>query len=312
MAVPLQLRALAALLAHQQQVHQGAPGGLGQAQDRAEREQARFAEKNRPKDLKEILEIAADHADAHDMMAVHINRIMSRLIASKYFYVEYENLALDWVKDQFKGRAAVQFRIVLKEAKRVATTTGIGQNSVLYRVLRDLLLAYPSHALKASNMQKNKEMLVWSPTKTAVETHAAWMTYYESYDRAVALTHNLDDVTLIVPAQDWATRFTEMQDVFPPWVMSLIINYPGRFTSMTTCWAAINAEALRQETGRKQSSARVFQLCDGAGMGDMEYVDDFPLNYKEAGPGAGLALCAMERAPAAGGKNAPQGNCKGV
>ena len=76
MAVPLQLRALAAWLAHQQQVHQGAPGGLGQAQDRAEREQARFAEKNRPKDLKEILEIAADHADAHDMMAVHINRIM--------------------------------------------------------------------------------------------------------------------------------------------------------------------------------------------------------------------------------------------
>ena len=57
-------------------------------------------------------------------------------------------------------------------------------------------------------MLKKKEMLVWSPTTTAAETHAVWMTYYESYDRSVALSHNLDDVTLIVPAQDWATRFT--------------------------------------------------------------------------------------------------------
>ena len=51
------------------------------------------------------------------------------------------------------------------------------------------------------------------------------MAYYEAYDRAVDLTRNLADVTLIVPAQDWATRFTEMQAVFPAWVTTLIINY---------------------------------------------------------------------------------------
>ena len=61
---------------------------------------------------------------------------MTRIIASKYFYVEYENQVLGWLKDQFKGWSAVQFRIVLREDKRVATTTVIGQNRVLYRVLR--------------------------------------------------------------------------------------------------------------------------------------------------------------------------------
>ena len=83
-------------------------------------------------------------------MNTHIYRLMTRLIASQYFYKEYEQLALDWLEDQFKFRAAVQFRIVLKEAKRVATTSGIGQNSVLYRVLRDMLLAFwaPHMALR--------------------------------------------------------------------------------------------------------------------------------------------------------------------
>ena len=133
-------------------------------------------------------------------------------------------------------------------------------------------------------------MLAWPPGMTTAEIHLIWMTYYESYDRAVALTNNLQDVTLIVPAQDWATRFTEMQEVFPPWVTSLIVNYPGRFTSMTTCWAAINAEALRQAASR--SAARMFQLADA---GEMMYADDFPLYYEEAGPSAGSAICAMGR-----------------
>jgi hypothetical protein len=45
----------------------------------------------------------------------------------------------------------------------------------------------------------------------------------------VALTAGMVDVTLMVPAQDWATRFTEMQSHFPSWVTTLIIDYPGRF-----------------------------------------------------------------------------------
>jgi hypothetical protein len=54
-----------------------------------------------------------------------------------------------------------------------------------------------------------------SKTKTVVEIHSAFMAYYEAYDRAVALTAGIVDVTLVVPAQDWATRFTEMQSHFP-------------------------------------------------------------------------------------------------
>jgi hypothetical protein len=35
-------------------------------------------------------------------------KLMNRLIASKYFLKELEQLALDWLEDQFTGRAADQ------------------------------------------------------------------------------------------------------------------------------------------------------------------------------------------------------------
>ena len=200
-----QLQALASLLACQQETYAGQPGGLGQPKTPEQRAlELRFPEKNRPIDLKETCKIAPDHPNAHDIMAVFINRTMNRIISSKYYYKEYENQTLDCLEDQFKDRAAIQFRLVLREAKRIATTTGIGQNSVLYHVLRDMILAYPAHVVKAAIALKKKEMLTWPAGMTAAEIHSVWMTYYESYDRAVALTHNLQDVTLIVPAQDWA------------------------------------------------------------------------------------------------------------
>ena len=120
------------------------------------------------------------------------------------------------------------------------------------------------------------------------------MEYYEAYDRAVDLTRNLTDVTLIVPEQDWPTRFTEMQSVFPSWVTTIIINYPGRFTSMATCWLAINAEANRQAAGRKSGvNGRIFQLGDSMVAGDMEaYTEEL---YDEALAGSGPFLCAMGR-----------------
>ncbi len=72
---------------------------------------------------------------------------------------------------------------------------------------------------------------MWTPTKTVVEIHSAFMAYYEAYDRSVSLTAGIVDVTLMVPAQDWATRFTEMQSHFQSWVTTLIIDYPGRSTT---------------------------------------------------------------------------------
>jgi hypothetical protein len=61
------------------------------------------------------------------------------------------------------------------------------------------------------------------------------MEFYEAYDRAVAQTQGNTDVTMIVPAQDWATHFTEMQGMFPPWVLTLITNHPDCFTTMVVC-----------------------------------------------------------------------------
>ena len=54
MAGQLQLLALAPLLAEQQGVHQGQPGGLGHALGAPARaEMLRFPEKNRPKDFRD-------------------------------------------------------------------------------------------------------------------------------------------------------------------------------------------------------------------------------------------------------------------
>ena len=77
-----------------------------------------------------------------------------------------------------------------------------------------MLHAYPTHGVKNHIMARKFKELMWTPTKTVVEIHSAFMTYYEAYDRDVALTAGNVDVTLVVPAQDWATRFTEMQSHF--------------------------------------------------------------------------------------------------
>lgn len=44
-----------------------------------------------------------------------------------------------------------------------------------------------------------------------MENRAVWTRYFQAYDRAVALTAHLGP-TLLVPAQDWPTRLSEMQE----------------------------------------------------------------------------------------------------
>ena len=99
---------------------------------------------------------------------------------------------------------------------RTATTSGMGPNIVLYRSLRDMLAAYPAHGVKAAIVRRKTVDLVWAPDKTVVEIHQSVMEYYEAYDRAVAQPHDNADVTMVVPVQDWSSRFTKMQGMFPP------------------------------------------------------------------------------------------------
>jgi hypothetical protein len=281
---------LVALQANQAGTHAGQPGGLGNAMDGAARaELLLFARHNKPKEFRDPCSVGPDQPNAHDLMTKFIMKLMNRLIASMYYLKELENLALDWLADQFTGRAADQWTLVIREASRTATTSGIGPNSVLYRALRDMLAAYPAHGVKAAIMRRKVVDLVWAPNKTTVEIHSAVMEYYEAYDRAVAQTQGLADVTMIVPAQDWATRFTELQTIFPPWVLALCTNFPDRFTNMSTCWVAIIAEASRQAAGRKMGSGgRVLQLAaadtmtagelEGISAGLYEYPPEFDLD----------------------------------
>jgi hypothetical protein len=264
------------LIANQRDVHQGQPGGLGQAMTVAEREAALlFCQRNKPEKMR------------HPCTTIRST----------------EDLAMDWVEDQFAERASDTWRRVTAVTKRTATTSGIGPNSVLYRSLRDMLYAYPAHGVKNHIMARKSKELVWTPTKTVVEIHSAFMAYYEAYDRAVALTAGIVDVTLVVPAQDWATRFTEMQSHFPSWVTTLIIDYPGRFADMESCWAAIIAEASRQATSRKiGNGGRILQLTNeamtagelegGLGESGVLFNDDVDVAYTDT---SGISIFALGR-----------------
>ena len=78
-----------------------------------------FAHKHKPKDFRDSCSVAPHQVNAHDIMCKQIVKLMNRLIDSKYFLKELEQLALDWLEDQFTGRAADQWHIVVREASRI-------------------------------------------------------------------------------------------------------------------------------------------------------------------------------------------------
>jgi hypothetical protein len=84
------------------------------------------------------------------------------------------------------------------------------------------------------------------------------------------------NVTMIVPAQDWAMRFTELQVMFPPWALTLITNFPDCFTNMANCWVSIISEASRQAAGRKMGAGgRVLQLAANTmQVGELDGIND--------------------------------------
>jgi hypothetical protein len=139
-----------------------------------------------------------------------------------------------------------------------------------------MLLTYPAHDVKATIMWSKATDLVWSLNKTTMEIHSAVMEYCEAYDRAVVQTQGMADVTMIVPAQDWSTLFTELQGMFPHWALALITNFPDSFTNMANCWEAIIAEALRQAAGRRMGIAgRVLQLAANTmQVGELDCIND--------------------------------------
>jgi hypothetical protein len=179
---------------------------------------------------------------------------------------------MDWIQDQFSGRAAEHGQRVAREAARTATTSGIGPNSVLYRAFRDMLLAYPATGVKTVILRRKAVDLPWNPKMTLETIQSTVVEYYEAYDRAAALTRGGADIMLVVLEQDWPTRLTEMKEHFPPWATARVINFPDRFTSMSACWTALVSEASRQASGRKMGTGgRLLQLAaDEVTSGDLD------------------------------------------
>ncbi len=231
MAAPHHIAALQVLLSEQQGAHTGLPGGLGNALTDAEREALLLhAARFRCENVRVPCTVSPDEPDAHETIHKHITVLMHKLVASKWYLKELEAVALESLATQFQGRAADHWVRVVGVARVTATTSGIGHNSVLYLCLRDMLLAYPATGIKANLLLRKTSDLPWNRKLTVAQICTATFGYYEAYDRAVALTQHLD-ATLLVPEQDWPTRFTEMQVYFPEWATKLVVDYPGRFTS---------------------------------------------------------------------------------
>jgi len=238
------------LLAAQQGAHQGLPGGLGNPLTDAELEVLlKYAARFRCENVRVPFTAAPDEPDAHDAIHRQITVLLHKIIATKWFLKELEAVALEWLATQFQGRAADHWARIVSVARVTATTSGIGHNSVLYHSLRNMLLAYPVTGIKANLLQRKARDLTWNRKDTVEQTASKAFAFYEAWDRAVGLTENLD-ATLRVPVQDWPTRFTEIQAYFPEWATKLVVDYPGRFTTMQTCWTAIVAEASRKAAGK--------------------------------------------------------------
>jgi hypothetical protein len=61
----------------------------------AERETALlFCQRNKPEKMRHPFTLAPDQVGAHDAVVLYINRLMTSLIASKWYYKEYEDLAM--------------------------------------------------------------------------------------------------------------------------------------------------------------------------------------------------------------------------
>ena len=74
------------LIVNQQAVHQGQPGGLGQAMTATEHEAALlFCQRNKPEKMRHPCILAPDQVGAHNAVVLYIIRLMQHLIiASKW------------------------------------------------------------------------------------------------------------------------------------------------------------------------------------------------------------------------------------
>ena len=165
------IAALQCLLSVQQGANTGAPGGLGNPLTAEElevliRHTARF----RCESVREPLSKAPDEPDAHEAVHKHITVLMDKIIATKWFLKDLEAVALEWLAMQFKGSDADHWTHVVAVARVTVTTSGIGHNSVLYRCLRNMVLAYPATGIKANLLLRKTSDLPWNSRFTVVQT----------------------------------------------------------------------------------------------------------------------------------------------
>ena len=229
----------------------------------------RHATRFRCESVQNPLSLAPDEPDAHEAVHKHITILMDKIITAKWFLKDLEAVALEWLAGQFTGRAADQWTRVVAAARVTATTSGMGHNSVLYRCLRDMVLAYPATGIKANLQLRKLRDLSWNRKDTVAQTTSKVQAFYEAYDRAVELTRTLG-VTLQVPAQDYATRFTEMQVHFPEWANQLVVNHPERFTSPQACWTALVEEAARKAAGKAMGEGGGLAQLGLCTVGDLD------------------------------------------
>ena len=249
MAEGLHLPLLHRLMAAQQGVHQGAPGGLGNALTPEELEALlhRHATRFRCESVRNPFSLAPDEPDVHEAVHKYITILMDKIIASKWFLNDLEVVALEWLAGQFTGRAVENARRY--RGQNHCNDIGHWAQQCSLSLPSYMVLAYPAAGIKANLQMRKLSDLVWNCKDTVAQTASKVMAFFEAYDRAVELTRHLG-VTLQVPAQDFATRFTEMQNHFPEWDNQLVVNHPERFTSEQACWTALVEEAARKAAGK--------------------------------------------------------------
>ena len=202
---------------------------------------------------------------AQPALLLTLERICRHIEAYKMAHLSQEGRTILWVEGQFGEPALTSFQTMHQEARATESVSGIGQNSVLYRLLRGMIIMY-------DNPQARKEAdrllltLTWQKSGVAA-THALVNKIFKAH-QALATSTVGRSVPTRVSALTWDDEFHKIEAILPSWALKVTKEHPDNFASREALFATLYAFAPAEEgvpqplRPVRPGSDKIFQLTD--------------------------------------------------
>ena len=202
---------------------------------------------------------------AQPALLLALERICRHIDAYKMAHLSQEGRTILWVEAQFGEPALTSFQTVHQEARATESVSGIGQSSVLYRLLRGMIIMY-------DNPQARKEAdrllltLTWQKSGVAA-THALVNKIFKAH-QALATSTVGRPVPTRVSALTWDDEFRKIEAILPPWALKVIKEHPDNFASREALFNTLYNFAPAEESVPqplrpvRPGTDKIFQLTD--------------------------------------------------